>query len=237
MANSFFQFKQFTIHHDKCAMKVGTDGVLLGAWAATGASKNMLDVGTGTGIIALMLAQRSQAEIDAVDLDTEACIQAQENIALSPFAGRIHCIQADFIAYAASCSQKYDLIISNPPYFVDSLKSPDGKRNLARHTDTLLLADLVKSSGELLSSIGRIALILPYERLEELSSVAADNGLFIIRRTDVIPTPGSAPKRLLVELSAGQPPVYSPDTLIIEKARHQYTSEYIMLTKDFYLKM
>lgn len=237
MANSFFQFKQFTIHHDKCAMKVGTDGVLLGAWATIGESKNILDVGTGTGIIALMLAQRSHAIINAIDIDAEACLQAKENAALSPFARQIYITQADFTEYAASCRQKQDLIVSNPPYFVNSLKCPNGKRNLARHTDTLLLADLIQGSKNLLSSTGRLALILPYERQEELAGIATENGLSIIRKTDVVPVAGSAPKRVLAELSAMQSFIYSSDTLTIEEARHQYTQEYIALTKEFYLKM
>ena len=118
MANPYFQFKKFTIRHDKCAMKVGTDAVLLGAWADTASCKNILDIGTGTGIIALMLAQRSCADIDAIDIDKEACVQAEENVAASPFAGRIKVIPASCADFARSMAQKkYDLIVSNPPYF------------------------------------------------------------------------------------------------------------------------
>lgn len=236
MANSYFQFKQFTIYHDKCAMKVGTDGVLLGAWANTESCKNILDIGTGTGLIALMLAQRSNALIDAIDINKEACLQAMDNVAASPFAGRIRTIHTDFTDYSATCTSRYDLIVSNPPYFVNSLKCPNINRNTARHTDTLSIPDLVKSSRMLLSSSGRIALILPFELLDYLSTIAKENNLYINKRTDIIPVPGASPKRFLVELSES-PNSLITEKLVIEEARHQYTKDYISLTKDFYLKM
>lgn len=237
MANPFFKFKQFTIYHDKCAMKVGTDAVLLGSWTNTSGCKNILDVGTGTGIIALMLAQRSLAQIDAIDIDADACKQAKENITSSPFNGRIEVTLSAFEGFAADNRKRYDLIVSNPPYFVDSLKCPDDKRTLARHTDTLLLADLIRESKKLLSPNGQIALVLPYERRNELNRIIKDNHLSISRETDVIPCPDAPPKRLLVELSASYMSTPNPETLVIEEARHQYTPAYITLTRDFYLNM
>lgn len=238
MANPYFRFKKFTVYHDKCAMKVGTDAVLLGAWADTSFCRNILDIGTGTGIIALMLAQRSQATVEAIDIDKEACVQATENAAASPYTERIKVIHASCADFAASNQQKrYDLIVSNPPYFINSLKCPDNKRTVARHTDTLLLSDLIREAQTLLSPSGRIALVLPYERLEEVKALASANHLYICRQTDVIPTPGAAPKRLLVELSTTEENIKNRDTLTIEEARHQYTPEYIALTKEFYLKM
>ena len=142
MANPYFKFKQFTIWHDKCAMKVGTDGALLGAWAAPKEARNILDIGTGTGLVALMLAQRCQAFIDAIDIDADACLQAEENVARSPFADRIrvHCCALN--DFHPSAPSHYDLIVSNPPYFHQALKCPDPKRNRARHTDTLSLEEL-----------------------------------------------------------------------------------------------
>lgn len=238
MANPYFRFKKFTIYHDKCAMKVGTDAVLLGAWADTSFCRNILDIGTGTGIIALMLAQRSQATVEAIDIDKEACVQATENAAASPYTERIKVVHASCADFAASNQQKrYDLIVSNPPYFINSLKCPDNKRTVARHTDTLLLSDLIREAQTLLSPSGRIALVLPYERLEEVKALASANHLYICRQTDVIPTPGAAPKRLLVELSTTEENIKNRDTLTIEEARHQYTPAYIALTKEFYLKM
>ena len=226
MSNPFFQFKQFTIRHDKCAMKVGTDGVLLGAWAGTESCSRILDVGTGTGLIALMLAQRSKAVVDAIDIDADACLQAQENAESSLFAGRINVFHL------------YGLIVSNPPYFVDSLKCPNLHRNTARHTDTLTLEDLLQYSRKLLAPQGRIALILPYDQKDRLTDCIQTQNLFLSKEVSVIPVPDAQPKRLLAELTSEPPasPAFS-DRLTIEIARHRYTDEYINLTKDFYLKM
>ncbi|WP_195374221.1 MULTISPECIES: methyltransferase [Parabacteroides] len=238
MANPYFRFKKFIIYHDKCAMKVGTDAVLLGAWAETTQCKNILDIGTGTGIIALMLAQRSSAEIDAIDIDKDAYIQATENAIASPFVERIKVIHSSCTDFVMSNPQKkYDLIVSNPPYFINSLKCPDNKRTVARHTDTLRLPDLIREVRTLLSPTGRIALVLPHEQLDEVRELASTNHLYIYRQTDVIPVPGAQPKRLLIELSVTEENIKKRDTLIIEEARHQYTPEYIALTKEFYLKM
>lgn len=238
MANSYFQFKKFTIRHDKCAMKVGTDAVLLGAWATVGSCNNILDIGTGTGIIALMLAQRSDASIDAIDIDKDACIQAEENVLASPYAERVNVMPISCSEFTRSVTEKkYDLIVSNPPYFIDSLKCPDTQRSVARHTDSLFLPELIGQSQPLLSPRGRIALVLPYELLEEVKTIARKNALHVCRQTNVIPVPDARPKRLLIELSGRETDIENPDTLVIEEARHRYTPEYIALTKDFYLKM
>ena len=238
MSNPFFQFKQFTIRHDKCAMKVGTDGVLLGAWAGTESCSRILDVGTGTGLIALMLAQRSKAVVDAIDIDANACLQAQENAESSLFAGRINVFHSDLVDFAQASTHLYDLIVSNPPYFVDSLKCPNLQRNTARHTDTLTLEDLLQYSRKLLAPQGRIALILPYDQKDRLTDCIQTQNLFLSKEVSVIPVPDTQPKRLLAELTSEPPasPTFS-DRLTIEIARHRYTDEYINLTKDFYLKM
>ena len=238
MPNSYFQFKQFTIHHGQCAMKVGTDGVLLGAWSDTTACHHILDVGTGPGLIALMLAQRSQAQIDAIDIDAGAYLQAEENRQLSPFAERVQIFHQSLADYTPHCTRRYDLIVSNPPYFVDSLKCPNRQRNTARHTDTLSLKELLHDSRRLLTPQGRIALILPYDQREMLLKEAQEEELFLSKETAVIPTLNAAPKRILVEL---RKELLSSSvlagTLTIEIARHQYTEEYIRLTQAFYLKM
>ncbi len=238
MSNPFFRFKQFTIRHDKCGMKVGTDGVLLGAWAGTEACSRILDIGTGTGLIALMLAQRCKAVIDAIDIDADACLQAQENAESSPFAGRINILHSSLADFAQAGTNRYDLIVSNPPYFVDSLRCPDRQRNTARHTDTLTLEDLLQDSRKLLAPQGRVALILPYDQKERLADCIRAQHLFLSKEVSVIPVAGAQPKRLLAELSTdtSASPTFS-SRLTIEMARHQYTDEYIDLTKDFYLKM
>lgn len=218
-------------------MKVGTDGVLLGAWADTSDTRNILDIGTGTGLIALMLAQRSQADIDAIDIDEEACLQACENAKASPFGNRIRIHHTPLSQYIPQDNRLYDLIVSNPPYFIDSLKCPDGKRNLARHTDTLPLPDLLHDSRHLLAPHGRLALILPYDQKEMLRETYLKENYSLSQETVVYPTPNGKPKRLLVELSLTpiEQPVYS--RLTIELERHQYTSEFKALARDFYLKI
>lgn len=237
MANPYFQFKKFTVWHDQCAMKVGTDGVLLGAWADPSGAARILDVGTGTGLVALMLAQRSEARIDAIDIDASACGQAEDNISRSPFADRIGVTPFSLAAYRQTGPAPYDLIVSNPPYFTDSLKCPDTKRTWARHTDTLPLPDLLRDSRALLTPQGRLALILPYDRRDYLLACGREVSLFVSRETAVLPTPGSCPKRLLVELS--QVPAAFPfsSQLTIELERHRYTLEFSELVRAFYLHL
>jgi tRNA1Val (adenine37-N6)-methyltransferase len=237
MANDYFRFKQFTIEQDRCAMKVGTDGTLLGAWATVDGCRNIIDVGTGTGLIALMLAQRNpEAVIEAVDIDPGTCLQARENVERSPFANRIRVVHASWAEYPPASGRKYDLVVSNPPYFVRSLKNPDPLRRIARHTDTLALEALIGKGKEILVSDGRIALILPVGREAELSALADRNGLYVVRQTYVVPVYGAAAKRLLAELSASPSPCRA-DTLWIEKARGEYSQAYRALTKDFYPNM
>ena len=235
MPNPYFAFKQFTVRHDRCAMKVGTDGVLLGAWTDLSHSRRILDIGTGTGLIALMLAQRSMdARITAIDLDSAAVEQAQENIQASPWKDRIEALQQDICTYHPN--ETFDTIVSNPPYFIDSLKCPDGQRNTARHTDTLDADRLIGKVSELLTSGGRFSIILPAEQTEDLIRVAGEKGLHPSRQTWVITRPGLSPKRILMEFRK-TPITLQPDELVIELERHVYSEEYIALTKEFYLKM
>ena len=235
MSNPYFAFKQFTVRHDRCAMKVGTDGVLLGAWADLSHSRRILDIGTGTGLIALMLAQRCMdARITAIDLDSAAVEQAQENIQASPWKDRIEALQQDICTYHPNGT--FDTIVSNPPYFIDSLKCPDGQRSTARHTDTLDADRLIGKVSELLTSDGRFSIILPAEQTEDLIRVSGEKGLHPSRQTWVITRPGLSPKRILMEFRK-IPVTLQPDELVIELERHVYSEEYIALTKEFYLKM
>ncbi|MFV0535971.1 MAG: tRNA1(Val) (adenine(37)-N6)-methyltransferase [Dysgonomonas sp.] len=234
MPNPYFKFKQFIIYHDRCAMKVGTDGVLLGAWTNAQNIKNTLDVGTGSGLIALMLAQQNRdMHIDAIDIDNNAVEQAKENVMRSPFSTRIKCFNGSLQEYALSCGQRYDLIVSNPPYFEQSLKPPKENRSIARHTDSLPIDDLVKLSSELLSHNGRLSIIYPFEYKNFLLE---QDSLFVTRVTNVYPVPDSLPKRVLVELSKQKSSLEEND-LLIEKERHVYSEEFISLAKDYYLKL
>lgn len=241
MSNSYFEFKKFTVRQELCAMKVGTDGVLLGAWASLAGCRDVLDVGTGTGLIALMLAQRGESEnrsvrIDALDIDKGAVEQAALNIQASPFGDRIRTECQAFASYVQFTEKRYDLIVSNPPYFHNSLKCPDIRRNTARHTDTLPLQELLEGCCRLLLPAGRIALILPSGRKEELARLSEPMGLNITRQTDVSSVEGKPPKRLLAELSFDAPGC-TPDTMALETASHRYTPEFTALIKDFYLKI
>lgn len=235
MSNPFFTFKQFTIRHDRCAMKVGTDGVLLGAWTDVSHSCRLLDIGTGTGLIALMLAQRCpKASITAIDIDAEAVEQARENVLLSPWPDRVEVALQDICKYLTD--KHFDTIVSNPPYFIDSLKCPDDQRNTARHTDTLDAERLLESVARLLTDDGRFSIILPAEQTDLLIQAAYAQGLYPSRQTAVITRPGLSPKRILMEFQKTKE-AFQPDELIIELERHVYSEGYIALTKDFYLKM
>lgn len=235
MPNSYFAFKQFTIHHDRCAMKVGTDGVLLGAWADVSSSQNVLDIGTGTGLIALMIAQRCDApHITAIDIDAEAVGQAAENVSLSPWKERVEVLLQDLRTYRPS--RLFDTIVSNPPYFIDSLKCPDGQRNTARHTDTLPASSLISKAAELLTPEGRLSLILPFEQTPDIVRIAEGEGLHLSRHTAVVTRPGLPPKRSLLEFGKADRGCLESE-LTIELERHVYTDDYIALTGDFYLKM
>lgn len=237
MANPYFKFKQFTVYHDQCAMKVGTDGVLLGAWCNLNGVQKVLDIGTGTGLIALMMAQRCNAQIDAIDIDESACIQAGLNVENSPFKNQISVHHAALSSFVKMQKETYDRIVSNPPYFINSLKCPDKQRNTARHTDTLSIPELLNSAATLLKQDGRFAIILPFDQKEILQGTANKAKLHLIRETTVYPTPEAEPKRILAEFgpTAVAEPIHSDLTIEIE--RHKYTEGYINLTKDFYLKM
>ena len=243
MSTPSFRFKQFEVWHDRCAMKVGTDGVLLGAWCPVEEVRGqlsdvrILDVGTGSGLIALMLAQRCpQAQIDAIDIDPDAVLQAQENFARSPWSSRLH---AQYVALQNLKSeirnQKYDTIVSNPPYFVDSLKNPDFQRQTARHTDTLNYSELVQGAAELLSETGIFAVILPAESETEFLSLAQAAGLFPTRLTHVYSKPGKPMKRVLVAFQKGKGLPCETTDFYIESETSPRSEEYQKLTKDFYL--
>ncbi len=236
MANAYFQFQRFTVYHDRCAMKVGTDGVLLGTWADVAPARRVLDVGTGTGLIALILAQRGQALIDAIDIDADACSQAAENVRRSPFADRVRVWHQPLERYSPPEPIGYDLIVSNPPYFDETLKSPDRKRNLARHADTLPLEDLLLHAKRLLAPEGRLALILPFDQLNRFMAKSQEADLFLRRLTRVIPIEGGRPKRLLAELTLVPTPPPAHDELVIENADHHYTEAFVAMIRDFYLR-
>jgi len=230
-----FQFKQFNIQQDLCAMKVGTDGVLLGAWA-TAKGKTVLDIGSGTGVISLMLAQRNLAcIIDSIDIDKGAYLQTTQNANASPWVKRIKTHHTPLQNFKPK--QQYDLIVTNPPYFIDSTKAPDSSRNIARHTDSLSFTDLIIGVKRLLNPTGIFAMILPIKEAHLFIEQAHSNGLYLVRKCSVQPNSVKEVKRVLMEFSCFESDQLKEEVLIIEtEERHVYTKAYMELTKDFYLK-
>lgn len=237
MRERLFRFKQFNVSHAKCAMKVGTDGVLVGAWCDAEGAKSVLDIGTGCGLIALMVAQRnSYASILAIDIEQNAIEEAAENFSNSPWGNRLKAEHADFTSFAANTQQRFDLIVSNPPFFVDSLLSPDKNRATARHTCQLSFDDLISLAAQILAPAGRLCIITPAENENAISSLADCNSLHLRRKTYVHSITGTQPKRILWCFSneASSPII---DHLTIELSRLVYSDEYIALTRDFYINM
>ena len=230
MANDYFQFRNFTVHQSRCAMKVGTDGTLLGAWARGG--KAVLDIGTGTGLVALMMAQRFPASrVVGIDIDSEAVGQAVENAVASPFAERVSIVEADARVFSAV---PFNAVVCNPPYFVDSLECPDKQRTLARHTSALTYGELMSATRRLLADDGELSLVIPFDCKSRLELEAMLAGFFKVRECAVKTTPRKQPRRYLLafrkhpcepELSEG----------IIEVQPGIRSAWYQELTKDFYL--
>ncbi|MBR1877943.1 MAG: methyltransferase [Paludibacteraceae bacterium] len=260
--NPGFQFKQFYVRHERCAMKVGTDGVLLGAWTpimeewrmADGGNTRVLDVGTGSGLVALMLAQRlPQAQIDAIDIDASAVEQAGENFASSPWPDRLQACLSPLQTWQTSkyenekISKCYSLIVSNPPYFQHSLKNPDKGRELARHTDSLSYEELIHHSARLLRNDGILALILPAGAEKEICALARTEGLTPTHLTRVYSKASKPVRRVLIAFVMSSCPhnVMSScrhdeitsleNSLILENETGGRSAAYQQLTKDFYL--
>jgi tRNA1Val (adenine37-N6)-methyltransferase len=219
-------------------MKIGTDGVLLGAW--TSIDKNpfsILDIGSGTGVLALMLAQKSHAEvIDAIEIDDDAYEQCVENFENSSWSDRLFCYHASLEEFAEEIDDTYDLILSNPPFYTENYKTEDNQRDLARFTDAMPFNHLIESASKLLSENGLFSVIIPFKEEETFIALASKVNLFPNKILQVKGTPTSEIKRSLLELSFNKSKIIKEE-LTIETSRHQYTTDYINLTKDFYLKM
>lgn len=233
-----FKFKQFEIQQDQCAMKIGTDAVLLGAWTSLKNNPfSVLDIGAGTGVLSLMLAQRSKAQlIDAIEIDDSAYEQCVNNFENSPWSDRLFCYHASLDEFANEIEQQYDLIISNPPFYSEDYKTTNEQRDLARFSEALPFDHLLESISKLLSEDGVFSVIIPFKEETKFITLALEFKLFPNRMLHVKGNPLSDIKRSLLEFSFTKSNI-KIDTLIIETERHQYTQNYIDLTKDFYLKM
>lgn len=236
MSNPGFQFKQFTVHHDLCAMKVGTDGVLLGAWAPCETATKVLDIGTGSGLIALMLAQRSQASITAIDIDEGAIKQAEINLGASPWSSRMRVIHASLQEFCQQSPGKFDLIVSNPPYFINALKSGQTPRDCARHADTLPLETLMHCTAQLLSPSGKASFVFPADSADQLEDIAWEEDLHLTHRTDVSNNEDGKPKRVLMTFCFSRTPIIR-NQLVLRDKNNKYTDAFKALCGDFYLDL
>lgn len=236
MPNSAFAFKQFNVKQDKCAMKVGTDAVLLGSWIQPNGSTHILDIGTGTGVIALMLAQKTNASIVGIDIDVSATQQAQENVDESKFKHSITLFNTSFQDFVKTTSIKFQLIVSNPPFFEQSLKSSDEKRSNARHADVLPFDELLEGVIKVLDESGKFCLILPTLEADKFRNMAQKKGLYLSKLLRVKSrVDKDTDKRHLMQFEF-TPTEFSEETMAIEEdERHSYTEAYKELTKAYYL--
>ena len=232
-----FQFKEFTIEQDQCAMKIGTDGVLLGAWATVKNEFSILDLGTGTGVISLMLAQRSNAEIiEAIEIDGPAFEQAMTNFENSPWGDRLFCYHASLQEFVEEIEDTYELIISNPPFYTDANPSENKERSTARFEDAMPFEHLTHAVSKLLDPVGRFAVVIPFKEEAKFIELAKVNNLFLNRACRVKGNKTSPIKRSLLEFSFTESEI-KEEHLTIEVDRHVYTDDYKKLVQDFYLKM
>lgn len=232
-----FQFKQFSVEQDRCAMKVGTDGVLLGAWTDVGAAKMILDIGTGTGVISLMLAQRNdKAIVHGVEVDEQASQQAQENMDNSPFSERLTSFHIDIQTYMRVTDRKYDLIVSNPPFFSGGTLSASQDKTNVRHTVKLPHGDLLLAVKQLLNQDGKFCVILPLIEGLRFKELAERTGLFCTKMTEVRPKAEKAVERLLLQFENNEKLMLQNQLVIQAKdGRHDFTEEYANLLRDFYI--
>ena len=236
MPNTFFRFQRFVVHQERCAMKVGTDSVLLGAWANGG--RHILDVGSGTGVISLMMAQRfPQAKVEAVDIDEEACRQAVENAEASPFVHQVSiaCCSIQELARTPHLRGSFDAVVSNPPFFDNALKTPDASRNMARHTDSLPFDQLFLSVRYLMAPTGEFSAIIPFDYKAKFLSEAALNGFVVSREYAVKTTPKKRAKRYLLAFRIPPAEEFDQQEVVLETMPGIRSEWYEMITRDFYL--
>ena len=230
---NIFKFKQFSIEQNNAAMKIGTDGILLGAWTDVNKAKQILDIGCGTGVIGIMQAQKNcEATVDLIEIDKSACIDAKTNINNCPWRNRINIFEGALEKY--NTKKRYDVIISNPPFFNNSLKAENSSRALARHSISLDYKQIILFSNKNINDNGRLSLILPHNQADECISFSNKNNLFLIRICNVKAKETKDPHRVLLEFSKKEKNI-NKDTIIIEtQVRHNYTKQYKELTNNFY---
>jgi tRNA1Val (adenine37-N6)-methyltransferase len=232
-----FRFKQFSIIDSKCAMKIGTDAVLLGALTDTASDRNILDIGTGCGIIALMLAQKSQAIVDAIDVHQPSCEDARLNFENSPWSGRLRIHHSSLHDFVKITKETYDLIVSNPPFFNKSLNSPFDEKNLAKHSGSLSHQDLLEGVYKLLKFSGHFRVILPASVNENFIKQAALLSLYLSEEIQIIPKTGKAPNRVVLGFIKEKPIKVRHSKMVMRNTDGSFHEDYIALTKDFHLNL
>jgi tRNA1Val (adenine37-N6)-methyltransferase len=234
MPNSYFRFKQFTIHQDKSAMKVCTDSCIFGAWTVKhlNGAKKILDAGAGTGLLSLMLAQKSECQIDSIELDPESAAQALENIMASSWSARIRLLEGNVLHYPLPTD--YDFIISNPPFFESDLRSPVEKKNKAKHNETLTLDELIVVIRNHLKITGTFSVLLPYHRSDYFEKLAATNGFFLWKKLTARQTPAHQPFRSFCLFGFQKPETIDSKEMVIKNENGKYTGEFVDLMSDYY---
>ncbi len=232
-----FQFKQFSVEDQQSTMRVGSDAVLLGAWADTRNDSHILEIGTGCGVISLMLAQRSNAFIDALEIDQPSFLQAQQNFEKSSWHERLHPIPLSIQEFTTTCNEKYDHILTNPPYFRNSLKSPIQSRNHTKHENLLTFEDLLHCVSQLLSRNGKVSLILPAKESIVFTAMASDLNLFLSRKLEIKPKTNKPVNRILMEFSPNPCPQVLSEELSIRNEDNSYTPEYLTFTEPYYFSL
>ena len=235
--NNYFQFKQFRIEQHHAAMKVNTDGVLLGAWADIENVNTVLDIGTGTGLIALMLAQRCNATITGIEIEPKAAGEALQNVQQSKWSDRISILPVSFQQFVATTELRFDLIVSNPPFFSNSAKSTDPDLSVARHNDLLPFADIITGACKLLTNQGCLSLILPSSEASGFIALAQEQGLYLNRVTGVRPFPDKEQNRILMEFGRHEVSITENEISVYDSSRKEYSAEFKILACDFYLKL
>jgi tRNA1Val (adenine37-N6)-methyltransferase len=232
-----FRFKQFSVQDDSSTLRVGTDAVLLGSWVQPGPAESILEIGTGCGVIALMMAQRTHGRIDAIDIDAVSIEQARENFLASPWPDNLNAVCSSLQDFAEASGRKYDLIVTNPPFFTGSLKPPDARKTTARHTTRLSPEELLKGVRHFLSDAGVFFVILPVTEGFKFIAAAEPEGLFLQRQMNVSPKAGKPVNRLICMFSRRHSGMPVSEELIIRNAEGTFTKEYIAFTREYYFSL
>jgi len=229
-----FHFKQFSLNHHRSTMKTGTDAILLGVWTDASEATKALDIGSGSGIISLFIAARSNANVTSIEIDTESVEESSTNYSSSKFGNRMKVLNTDFVSYADSTDSKFDLIVSNPPFFTDDLHSPDLRKTKARHTDSLSFKQLCSGVSQLLKPDGKFTVVLPYSQYQGFCDIARENKLFVFKKLLIFPRRGVEPNRINIEFRKAETLSRKKEFFIIREENNKFTDQYREILGEYY---